>query len=107
MIIVSDKAAKKILSLKQEEDTPEAFLRIKVARGGCSGLSYKMDFDEAKTEKDSLFAHNGADVIVDSQSLLYIAGMTLDYDGGLNGQGFTFSNPNATKSCGCGSSFAV
>lgn len=109
MIQVTDVAKKQILSIKEKEEASETkFLRITVKRGGCSGFSYKLDFDDQKTEKDKVFSQDeGFDIVIDSQSLLYIMGMTLDYEGGLNGQGFSFSNPNATKTCGCGSSFAV
>ena len=108
MIQVSDNAAKQIHSLQKEEGLgTETMLRVQVKRGGCSGFSYKMEFDSAQGEKDKVFESNGAKIIVDDQSMLYLLGMTLDFEGGLNGQGFIFQNPNATKSCGCGSSFAV
>lgn len=108
MITVSESAAKKILALKAEDNASnDAFLRVRVKRGGCSGFSYKMEFDQTLTEKDKSFESNGAKIVVDDQSLLYLLGMTLDFEGGLNGKGFIFQNPNATKSCGCGSSFAV
>ena len=108
MIQVSESAAKKITALKQEDGaTPDAFLRVFVKRGGCSGFSYKMEFDNQIKDADKVFESNGAKVVVDGQSLLYLAGMVLDYEGGLNGKGFIFSNPNATKTCGCGSSFGV
>lgn len=108
MITISETAAKKIQALRLEENKDEsAMLRVKVKRGGCSGFSYKLDFDGAAGEKDKVFESNGAKVVIDSQSLLYILGMTLDFEGGLNGKGFIFSNPNASKTCGCGTSFAV
>ena len=108
MIQISETAAKKIEELKAEDKAEEqAFLRVKVKRGGCSGMSYKLDFDTEKSEKDKTFENHGTEVVVDNQSLLYILGMTLDYEGGLNGKGFIFSNPNATKTCGCGASFGV
>ncbi|MGZ3723706.1 MAG: iron-sulfur cluster insertion protein ErpA [Bdellovibrionales bacterium] len=108
MIQVSETAAKRIQALKAEDGASgEAFLRVFVKRGGCSGFSYKMDFDTAMKEGDKVFEANGAKVVVDGASLLYLLGMTLDYEGGLNGKGFIFSNPNATKTCGCGSSFGV
>src|SRR4051812_36693953 len=108
MINLSETAAKKINALKVEDNaSADAFLRVKVKRGGCSGFSYKMEFDTALGEKDKTFESHGAKVVVDDQSLLYLLGMTLDFEGGLNGKGFIFQNPNATKSCGCGSSFAV
>lgn len=108
MIQVSETASKKIQALKAEENKPtEAFLRVFVKRGGCSGFEYKMDFDTEMKPNDKIFESAGAKVVVDGQSLLYLIGMTLDYEGGLNGKGFIFSNPNATKTCGCGSSFGV
>ncbi len=108
MIDISPAAATKLKSLKQEESQPDtAVLRVEVKKGGCSGLSYKMNFDKTPQEGDQVFESNGEKIIVDGQSLLYIIGMTLDYSGGLNGKGFVFSNPNATKNCGCGSSFNV
>jgi len=108
MIQVSENAAKRIQALKAEDNTAaDAFLRVYVKRGGCSGFSYKMDFDTVAKENDKVFESSGAKVVVDGQSLLYLIGMTLDYEGGLNGKGFIFSNPNANKTCGCGSSFGV
>lgn len=108
MIQVSENAAKKISALKQEDNaSDEAFLRVFVKRGGCSGFSYKMEFDTKINDNDKSFESHGAKVVVDNQSLLYLVGMVLDYEGGLNGKGFIFSNPNATKTCGCGSSFGV
>ncbi len=108
MIQVSDTAAKKILALRSEESRDEhEFLRIRVKKGGCSGFSYKLDFDSQLSENDKEYEINGIKVTIDKESLLYLIGMVLDYEGGLNGQGFVFSNPNATKTCGCGSSFAV
>ena len=110
MIYVSENAAEQIKSLIAKEapkSATEQLLRVKVKRGGCSGFSYKLDFDTNTNEKDKIFEDKGVKIVIDSQSLLYILGMTLDFEGGLNGSGFVFSNPNATKTCGCGSSFAV
>ncbi len=108
MIKISDNAAKQIGKIISDEGhTAETHLRVTVKRGGCSGFSYKLDFDKNTNDKDKIFADHGVSLVVDNQSLLYIIGMTLDFEGGLNGQGFVFSNPNATKTCGCGSSFAV
>lgn len=108
MIQVSETAAKKIATLKQEDGKDSsAFLRVEVKKGGCSGLSYKMDFDQSLRDGDKVFEAFGEKVVVDPQSFLYLIGMTLDYSGGLNGKGFVFNNPNATKNCGCGSSFNV
>lgn len=108
MIKVSENALQKIKNLRVEEKKEDTyFLRIKVKRGGCSGFSYKLDFDNAIQEKDKSLELDGLKIVIDSQSLLYILGMTLDYEGGLNGSGFIFQNPNASKTCGCGTSFAV
>jgi iron-sulfur cluster assembly protein len=108
MIQVSESAAKKINALKLEDGAKaDSFLRVFVKRGGCSGFSNKMEFDTQLKEGDKSFESNGAKVVIDGQSLLYLIGMTLDYEGGLNGKGFVFANPNATKTCGCGSSFGV
>lgn len=109
MIQISENAAKRISELKAGDSscTEDSFLRVKTIKGGCSGMSYHLEFDNAIGEKDRIFEGNGAKIVVDPGSFLYLIGMTLDFDGGLNGQGFVFSNPNATKTCGCGSSFAV
>ena len=108
MIQISETASKKIALLKSEDQKPaEAFLRVEVKKGGCSGLSYKMDFDTNLNDGDKAFEAFGEKIVVDGQSLLYLIGMTLDYSGGLNGKGFVFNNPNASKNCGCGSSFNV
>lgn len=108
MIQISEAAAKRIQALKSEEGKEEtAFLRVEVKKGGCSGLSYKMNFDSSSKDGDKFFEAHGQKIAVDSESFLYLIGMTLDYSGGLNGKGFVFNNPNATKNCGCGSSFNV
>jgi len=105
LISISDQAAKQIQHLQEKEKT--SFLRIAIKEGGCSGFSYKLDFDTHKGERDRMLESKGIKIVVDSKSLLYLMGMVLDFDGGLNGKGFTFSNPNAKKSCGCGFSFGV
>lgn len=108
MIEVSDNASKEIGRIRKAEALSEdQFLRIKVKPGGCSGLSYKLDFDNKRLDADKVFEKNNTKIVIDSKSYLYIAGMTLDFEGGLNGKGFTFSNPNASRTCGCGSSFGV
>lgn len=108
MIQISPEAAQKLANLKAEEGKGDAsFLRVEVKKGGCSGLSYKMNFETEMRDGDKLFESNGQKIAVDSQSLLYILGLTLEYSGGLNGKGFVFNNPNASKNCGCGSSFNV
>ena len=108
MINISEKAVQQIKVLKQRDKLGSSdYLRVSVKEGGCSGFSYKLDFDKEKTGKDKTFEYEGVQLVVDSKSLLYLMGMTLDFDGGLNGKGFTFSNPNASKTCGCGFSFNV
>ena len=105
---MSETAARQILRLKSESQVaPEAVLRVKVVPGGCSGMSYKLDFDDKVDSQDKVFEHHGAKLAIDSKSFLYLVGMQLDFEGGLNGKGFIFNNPNAAKSCGCGSSFGV
>ena len=83
------------------------YVRVGVKSGGCSGLSYNLDFDSKMLENDKLFEHNGIKLLVDKKSYLYLIGTTLNYSGGLNGKGFVFENPNASRTCGCGESFAV
>lgn len=108
VIQITENAARKITTLKTEEGKQaQAFLRVEVKKGGCSGLSYKMDFDTEERAGDKFFESHGEKIAVDAQSFLYLIGMTLDYSGGLNGRGFVFNNPNASKNCGCGSSFNV
>jgi iron-sulfur cluster assembly protein len=108
MIQITETAAKKIQNLRSEENQPEtALLRVEVKKGGCSGLSYKMNFVTETMAEDKVFENHGTKVVVDKNSYLYLLGMTLDYSGGLNGKGFIFNNPNAAKNCGCGSSFNV
>ena len=108
MINISPKASEHISYLrKQEKINLEIPLRISVKEGGCSGFSYKLKFDAAKTETDKIFSSNGVTLVIEAKSLLYLMGTTLDFDGGLNGKGFVFSNPNAKDTCGCGFSFGV
>ena len=83
------------------------FLRASVAGGGCSGLSYDMSFDNKINDKDKVFIDNDTKIVVDMKSLLYLIDSTLDFSDGLNGKGFQFINPNATRTCGCGESFSV
>jgi len=110
VIYVSDKAREKVLQLLKNAgvatDT-SYFLRVSVVGGGCSGLSYKLDFDNEKKPMDQEFEDNGIKVVTDLKSFLYLVNTTLDFSDGLNGKGFYFSNPNASRTCGCGESFAV
>tara|TARA_B110000438_G_scaffold284974_1_gene314564 strand:- start:650 stop:976 length:327 start_codon:yes stop_codon:yes gene_type:complete len=108
MVSVTETAKKKIFSLLEEEGLRiNAYVKVGVSSGGCSGLSYKLDFTNDKSEDDKLIEDNDVRILVDKKSLLYLAGTVLDFSGGLNGKGFTFNNPNATRTCGCGESFAV
>jgi len=109
MISISDSALKQLASLIQAEgkNTDQTFVRVGVQSGGCSGLSYDLTFDDQKKESDQTFAFEGITLLVDKKSLLYLVGTTLEYSSGLNGKGFVFQNPNATRTCGCGESFAV
>ena len=83
------------------------YVRVGVKSGGCSGLSYELKFDNKLKDEDKLFEHNQVKILVDKKSLLYLAGTTLEYSGGLNGKGFIFNNPNAQRTCGCGESFSL
>ena len=108
MIYVSDKAKERVLHLMQEGNMQEDyFLRVSVVGGGCSGLSYKMDFDNTTKPSDQVFEDNGVKVVTDLKSFLYLVNTTLEFTDGLNGKGFHFNNPNASRSCACGESFAV
>lgn len=108
MIYISEKAKDKILELKKNSDLGnDYFLRVGVVGGGCSGLSYKLDFDNESQPNDQVFEDNGVKLVTDLKSFLYLCDTTLDFSDGLNGKGFHFSNPNASRTCGCGESFAV
>ncbi|MEO9967744.1 MAG: iron-sulfur cluster assembly accessory protein [Reichenbachiella sp.] len=109
MLNVSEKAQSRIVELKKAEGHTENHnLRVSVKGGGCSGLMYDLSFDDQISEKDDVFeGENGVKVIVDKKSLFYLLDTTLDFSDGLNGKGFQFVNPNATRTCGCGESFAV
>lgn len=109
MISVTETAKQKAISLMKEDGTDPnvAFIRVGVKGGGCSGLSYQLGFDTELKDDDKMFEDNGIKIVVDKKSFLYLVGTELDYSGGLNGKGFTFNNPNASRTCGCGESFAV
>lgn len=94
--------------MQEEGFIPENdFVRVGVKSGGCSGLSYELKFDSNKDKSDSVFEDNSIKIIVEKKSILYLAGTTLEYSGGLNGKGFVFNNPNAQRTCGCGESFSL
>lgn len=88
-------------------DVSDDYVRVGVKSGGCSGLSYELNFDNSKGESDKLFEDNDVKIIIDKKSFLYLIGTTLEYSGGLNGKGFIFNNPNANRTCGCGESFSL
>ena len=106
MIAMTDQAAAKIRQLVADKEQPEAGLRVKVVGGGCSGLTYKMDLDDVR-QGDKVFEHEGAKLVVDRKSFLYLNGTVLDYQDGLMSSGFNLQNPNVKRSCGCGASFVV
>ena len=106
-IYISQTAAERIRRGLEQEDPPQGGLRLGVRGGGCSGLSYVMRFEPEKRPDDKVFEEHGAQVFVDLKSYLYLKGVTLDWQGALMQQGFTFVNPNASKTCSCGISFTV
>lgn len=108
MIKVRENAKEQVTKLLVEKGLGEgAFIRVGVEGGGCSGLMYKLDFDTMVTDTDKVFEDNGIKVVVDKKSFLYLVGTELDFSGGLNGKGFSFINPNANRTCGCGESFSI
>ena len=108
MLFVSEKAMDKINQLKVDQNmSQDTFIRVSVLGGGCSGLSYQMDFDTKLKEDDQEFEDKGIKIVTDLRSFLYIANTTLDFSDGLNGKGFFFNNPNAQRTCSCGESFSV
>ena len=107
MVTVSESAAKKLTSLIEESGFKTPFVRVSVKGGGCSGLSYDLSFDTEQQPADTLVEDKGVKILVDMKSLLYLYGTELDFSDGLNGKGFQFINPNASRTCGCGESFAL
>ena len=107
MITVTQAAVGKIKELMERQESPGYGLRMKVVGGGCSGLQYQLDFEEAPGEGDNTIESGGIRLFVDMKSALYLTGTELDYDDGLMGTGFKINNPNATNQCGCGESFSV
>lgn len=109
MIQVSQIAKNKVIQLMKEDgyDASVDYVRVGVKSGGCSGLSYELNFDNEQNESDKVFEDNDIKIIVDKKSFLYLVGTTLEYSGGLNGTGFVFKNPNANRTCGCGESFSL
>ena len=107
MVTVSETAAKKLKSLIEESGFKTSFVRVAVKGGGCSGLSYDLSFDTEQQPNDTLAEDNDVKILVDNKSLLYLVGTELQFSGGLNGKGFQFVNPNASRTCGCGESFSL
>jgi iron-sulfur cluster assembly protein len=108
MITVTENAKNKAIFLMKEENKPDgSFIRVGVEGGGCSGLTYKLEFDNLLKEGDKVFEDKGIRIVCDRKSFLYLVGTELDFSDGLNGKGFQFNNPNASRTCGCGESFSV
>jgi len=107
MINISDSARDRLLHLLDKDEKGKSFVRVGVESGGCSGLSYKLVFDSEKNEEDELIEDNNIKLLVSKKSFLYLVGTTLEFSDGLNGKGFVFNNPNASRTCGCGESFSL
>lgn len=107
-LYISDKALARVRQLMEEEGRgSDHFVRVSVVSGGCSGLSYKMEFDNVEKPTDQVFTDKGMRIVTDRKSVLYLFQTTLDFSDGLDGKGFHFLNPNASRTCACGESFAV
>ncbi len=108
MLYVADSAKARLEAIREAKGlTEDYFLRATIQSGGCSGLTYELDFDNEQKERDQVFNDNGETVVCDLKSFLYLHNSTLEFTGGLDGKGFSFNNPNASRECGCGESFAV
>lgn len=109
MVYVADSAKTKISEILSQEGKQGDgyFVRVSVTSGGCSGLTYNLDFDNELKKDDQVFEDNGVKVVTDLRSFLYLCNTTLEFSGGLNGKGFYFNNPNASRTCACGESFSV
>ena len=109
MIQVSESASKKIVDMMKDDgfDASKDYVRVGVKSGGCSGLSYDLTFDKQIGDNDKVFEDNNIKIAVEKKSFLYLAGTVLEFSGGLNGKGFVFNNPNASRTCGCGESFSL
>jgi iron-sulfur cluster assembly protein len=104
---LTQRAARQVRKIMSEEELDESlYLRVAVEGGGCSGLSYKLGLDH-RTDEDRIIESQGLEVLIDPRHMMYLEGITIDYPDGLDARGFTFDNPNASESCGCGSSFAI
>ena len=107
MINISDSARDRLFQLLEKDKEDNSYVRVGVESGGCSGLSYKLDFDNTKQDDDELIEDNKIKLLVNKKSFLYLVGTTLEFSDGLNGKGFVFNNPNASRTCGCGESFSL
>lgn len=108
MLFISEIAKEKIEKIRvKDKHSPETFIRVSVIGGGCSGLTYKMDFDDQLKADDQVFEDKGVKMVTDLRSFLYVCNTTLDFSDGFSGKGFHFVNPNASRTCACGDSFAV
>jgi iron-sulfur cluster assembly protein len=107
MVQITDKAAEQIKALMAKEGLQDHGLRLAVVGGGCSGMSYRLAFEPSSAPEDKVYEEKGVRIFIDKKSLLFLNGTTLDYSDGLNGTGFTFQNPNAKSTCGCGTSFSA
>ena len=107
MITVTQSAARKVKELIEESGFKTPFVRVAVKGGGCSGLSYDLSFDTEQQPNDTLAEDKDVKILVDRKSLLYLIGTELEFSDGLNGKGFQFINPNASRTCGCGESFSL
>lgn len=108
MLFVGNSAKERIREIEQADKlTKDHFVRVSVTSGGCSGLSYQMDFDNEQRPDDQVFEDNDVKIVTDLKSFLYLCNTTLEFSGGLEGKGFYFNNPNASRTCGCGESFSV
>ena len=107
VVYVTDSAIAKVKSLVEEEDNPDLKLRVYITGGWCSGFQYGFTFDEAVAEDDSIVEKDGVKIVVDAMSYPYLVGAKVDYEEGLQGSKFVIQNPNASSTCGCGSSFSI
>ena len=107
MINISDSARDRLLNLLSQEPVDKKYVRVGVESGGCSGLSYKLVFDNEQSHDDELIENNKIKLLVNKKGYLYLVGTTLEFSDGLNGKGFVFNNPNASRTCGCGESFSL
>ena len=107
MINISNSARDRLRHLLDSDTVQNQFVRVGVESGGCSGLSYKLTFDNNKSDDDELIEDNKIKLLINKKSFLYLVGTTLEFSDGLNGKGFVFNNPNASRTCGCGESFSL